>query len=334
MSVYSDGYLPDCLLSADPSVILDAQYDDFDEQSQRLVGHDQTYLQLTPGAFSGRFLSCFLGPDVSVHIEHCNQALEQCVSAHPDAYTIGAVINQTDPFRSNGQAFSTADLMVLPPRGSLHLQSPVNGTVLAVVVQQDRLLHNAGMSARAAEWLIDAGQNIRVLHAPQLTRRIREDVIQAIQNASFENEMTDTVSMIGDALLASMAAKLSLELGNSADHKEPAGQSSYERFMKCRGSIYQAWDTIENMEGLLSRTGIKRRSLHQLFKSQIALGPLTYHRVLRLHLARRALSDPGQAGLSIGDIAAAHGFWNWSQFTQQYQNQFGELPSQTRLTEQ
>ena len=33
-----------------------------------------------------------------------------------------------------------------------------------------------------------------------------------------------------------------------------------------------------------------------------------------------------------GDIAAAHGFWNPSRFAQLYRRQFGELPSETRVS--
>ena len=84
------------------------------------------------------------------------------------------------------------------------------------------------------------------------------------------------------------------------------------------------------MGDILALSGSARRSLQSSFASQIDVGPLTYHRILRLHLARVALRDKLQFGASIGDIAARFEFWNWSQFTHQYQVHFGELPSQTR----
>lgn len=333
MSLLSNRCLPHYLLNADPRVLVDVQYDDFDEQAQQLVGHDQSYIQLSSGPFSGRFLSCFLNPNVSIHIEHCNQALEQTVIGHPDAFSIAVIINEHDRFRPNGRSFSASDVLFLPPKGNLHICSSVNGAILAVVVQKDFLLGQAGLSQRAVDFLndADADTDIRLLHAPQLADRIREDVVQAVESASQVGCSPDAATVSGTALTAGISAKLSLELSRADMLSGPSFDSSYERFFECRESIIRDWDKIHDMESLLWQTNTSRRSLQQSFKTQVETGPLAYHRIIRLHMARRALLDSELLEASIGDVAAEHGFWNWSQFTQHYRNHFGELPSQTRM---
>ncbi|MCB1452789.1 MAG: helix-turn-helix transcriptional regulator, partial [Rhizobiaceae bacterium] len=75
---------------------------------------------------------------------------------------------------------------------------------------------------------------------------------------------------------------------------------------------------------------VSKRTVEQAFSSNVSVGPLTYSRILRLHQVRRKLMDPSMATLSIGDIAAEHGFWDWSRFSQHYRRQFGSLPSAAR----
>lgn len=76
----TNGYFPPWAPGDTRAGIVDDVYDDFERQAERLTGHDQSYIQLTPGAYSGRFLSCAFGPFVSVHFEQANQALEQEVT--------------------------------------------------------------------------------------------------------------------------------------------------------------------------------------------------------------------------------------------------------------
>lgn len=83
---------------------------------------------------------------------------------------------------------------------------------------------------------------------------------------------------------------------------------------------------------LSATTGSSPRSIQLAFAERIRMTPLAYFRAIRLHRARNALlTGAGGRSATIGDIAAAHGFWNWSRFTQLYRRQFDEAPSDTRV---
>lgn len=169
------------------------------------------------------------------------------------------------------------------------------------------------------------------MNAPQLARRIREDVVQAIQSASCDGTGQASAAIIGEALLTGLVSKLSLEIARPGTClSNMIGSTSYEKFIAGRIAIHSSWEKIHSVMICLPKRGGGRRTLQKSFASQVALGPLNYHRLLRLHMARRALGDPSQFSASIGDIAAFHGFWNWSQFTKLYQSHFGQLPSDTR----
>ncbi|MFM7336137.1 MAG: hypothetical protein ACKO1H_17325 [Tabrizicola sp.] len=70
--VLSLPWLPPYAVTRRSPLLLDEAFDDFDAQAERLVHHDQRYLQLTPGRFRGRFLSGIFGTDVALHVEVCD----------------------------------------------------------------------------------------------------------------------------------------------------------------------------------------------------------------------------------------------------------------------
>ncbi len=322
--------MPDYLLRAQPGLITDAQYFDFDEQAERLIGFDQTYIQLSPGPFQGRFLSAEFGQDMAVHIEHCNRALEQSVAAPKSVITLGVVVSQVRPFLVNGSELTRDDVFICASGQDLFFRSPEHGAILAIVIAKDKLSAQTGLSERALEWLQADAFQTRILRAPQLARRVREDTVQALQSACFEGQSKARVAAIGEALLTGVASKLSLEIAGLPKPQEAARNPAFDRFYNCRRILHDRWQDIHSMNDLLTRTRGGRRALQLAFATHVDLGPLTYHRILRLHLAKQALQDPDQFSASIGDIAARFEFWNWSLFTSQYKTHFGELPSQTR----
>ena len=331
MRILSNACAPNYLLSANPGIIHDAQYRDFDEQAERLIGFDQTYLQLTPGPFVGRFLSCFLSDKLSIHLEHCTQAREQSVTGPEDIVTIGVLANAGEPFSLNGRSFTCDNVMISMPDAEFHLHSPVEGAVIAILIQRDHLHGHPGLSAQAKDWLLAPDFGTQLLHAPQLSRRIREDVVQAIQGASVDGTEKASATATGEALLAGLVSNLSLETsGHGTSLSSLIGSASFEKFVAGRNAIHKNWDTIYRVDDLLAVTGGGRRTLQNSFSAHVTLGPLNYHRLLRLHMARRALADPTHISSSIGDIAALYGFWNWSQFSKLYQSHFGQLPSDAR----
>ena len=327
----STRWFPDCSFSAAQPVLHDHVFRDFDQQAEQLVGHDQSYLQLTPGAFRGRFLSGFIGEDVALHLEYCNQALEQQVSGAPGQLSIGVLLNQSGEFRINGTTMSPGNLFFLPPRGALHVLSPTNGEIMAITIRQERLTRDPGLAPQIAAWLAGMDSQVELLHAPQLADRLRADAISALENAT-QATSHETMALIERALVASVAAQLTLQL-STRPHRETGQDAVYERFRACRASLLSDAACLEDTSALASLTNTSKRSVETAFAQHAGVGPLTYFRILRLHRVKRQLICPGSAHLSIGDIAAEHGFWDWSRFSSQYQRHFGELPSSTRRIE-
>jgi hypothetical protein len=246
-----------------------------------------------------------------------------------DHYKFGVVLSNEESFTVKGRPFTTDDFFLLPPSGNLHLISPTHGAVMAVSIKAEVFLKEMTLSPVVLEWVLGLGSQIGFMRANRFARRLREDAIAAIEGFS-QAGGPSSGNLIGQAFVASVTSKLALEWpGVTAQDSGRRGQI-YDRFQRCR-SLLKSDRAMPNFNSKeVDFEGISKRSVEQSFSKTVSMGPLTYHRILRLHDVRRQLADPNGQESSIGDIAAAHGFWDWSRFSQQYRKHFGELPSTTR----
>ncbi len=80
---------------------------------------------------------------------------------------------------------------------------------------------------------------------------------------------------------------------------------------------------------LCGQSGVSDRALRRYFRERFGMGPLAYHRIMRMHAARDALKATKGADGSVTDIARRFGFTRLGAFAAEYRIQFGELPSET-----
>lgn len=306
--------LPPYAISRHAPLLVDETFDDFDAQSERLTAHDQRYLQLTPGPFRGRFLSGFFGPDVALHVEIGNQSLLQEIAGAAECFTFAVTLADEAGFTTNGHLFGTPEVMLLPPRGSLLMCSPVGGSVAACAIHRHALLTHPAVTPALADWLATRdGTSANLLRAPGLAARLRRDWLDALDLASTATPAEGTAARIGQALLASLASGLSLGWRGEV-HNTPLPR----RFQQ-----FRAW------RAAAPDIDLSPRQVEKALTAVTGLGPMSYLRLERLHAARRAL-HVAPAQQSIGDIAASFGFWDWSRFSTAYRQHFGERPSDTR----
>ena len=77
-------------------------------------------------------------------------------------------------------------------------------------------------------------------------------------------------------------------------------------------------------------SGASVRSLQNAFKHYLNTTLTLYLRHQRLYKVRHALLSAAANGLSVTDIALAHGFTHLSKFSHYYKTLFGESPLQTK----
>ncbi|WP_161601879.1 AraC family transcriptional regulator [Brevibacterium senegalense] len=83
-----------------------------------------------------------------------------------------------------------------------------------------------------------------------------------------------------------------------------------------------------SLESLARSSGMSIRSLHALFRSELATTPRKYIRDRRLDRVRQELRDDS-GGDSVSSIASRWGFTHHGRFAASYRERFGELPRST-----
>jgi AraC-like DNA-binding protein len=80
---------------------------------------------------------------------------------------------------------------------------------------------------------------------------------------------------------------------------------------------------------LCRRVGCGRRQLEMVFHEHYGVGPIRFHRQLRMNLARRALQAEGAEWGAVTRVANAYGFTHLGRFAGAYRDLFGEEPRAT-----
>jgi AraC-like DNA-binding protein len=221
-------------------------------------------------------------------------------------------------------------LFVIPPCSTFHMYSPRNASVLACVVRKSHMDRALVSTPHVLEWLSSLEGDVGCLRAPSVARRLRQDAFNAIRvSGSLQNDGLD-LSSIGTALTNSLISSLILDWHVQVQPVSSTPSRSFRRFNKIMSSLGDLNDDSASVAKIASQLDMSKRSIQYAFANEVSQGLSCYLRRQRLHDVRRSLLDPGARSLSIGDVAAQHGLWNWSHFSQQYRQLFGERPSETR----
>lgn len=324
----TDAWMPNYSWSAISKSIIDQEFFDFDEQAERLSSHGQDYLQLSQGRFYGRFVTCPLGDQISIHIEHANQALSQFISGAPDAFAVGVVLSSGSIFRTNGVPICNDRIFIVPPRVDFHLYSPRDATILAYVIDEDFFKEKLALVQRAVEWLATIEQGIFHIHSPAIASRLRHDAFNALKASQIPNPSSITPAQLGNAVIDSFFSALILEINNGIGEIGIEQRSRTFHHFSQTLDIMQCADFLKASDNdFYKKISMSRRSIQNAFAQEVGLGVSGYLRYKRLVAVRRDLRRNADCENTIGDIAAKNGFWNWSHFTKQYKQLFGELPS-------
>lgn len=298
-------------------------FNDIDEQAAQYSGYEQQYQQLSRGPFEGRFCSFNFGDDLNIHLETTNRALAQSASTPRGRYGACVLTQDSPPCALNAETLAQDHVVHCPENRSLEGKTPEGAAIYCLDLSCD-ILPDEGSEMRLVGVLKDASRSreLRELIQAALSTLTALGTISAypavVQN--FKSSLVD--------LLSQMTAELT---ERSRRETRPYNSArSLQVFKRAREYIHHRLADGISIVNLCRETGVSRRSLECVFQSVIGIGPVNYIRVLQLNLIRRDLMSDASAGTSIGVIAARHGVWHWSRFSQYYGMLFGELPSETR----
>jgi len=188
------------------------------------------------------------------------------------------------------------------------------------VIQRNTLLAAADRLGCRIEWsklasaeLLHVGQSALDACARHIQTLLDPDAPHSAQSMQQDNVITALLAMLDAGEVESEACASLLRrrriVGDARDY------------------AMDNQDVPITISMLCEQLHVSRRTLQYCFEDVLGISPMTYLRSLRLNGARRELMQGPPHAVRIGDVAAAWGFSNFSQFSCDYKKLFGESPS-------
>ncbi|HSI48117.1 MAG TPA: helix-turn-helix domain-containing protein [Ideonella sp.] len=310
------------------------QTGDADEQAALLQDWQQDYAQLSAGPFEGRVRELWLG-DLHLFVEDTSRRLLQRGALPAGQLALGVPLSLGQgavSFCGNtdwqGQARAERFCSFSGPAG-FEFVTPEGLCMAGFSLPRQSL---QALASPAQQLAIERLLTRAGLHAaqPQQLQALREQVTTVLAMAQAQPDLlawADAASQLREELLSHLLALLPADGGAPAVLSPARAGTLVARA--------QAWlrqaacaslaDEPPSVATLCGALGVSRRTLQSAFQQTTGLAPAAFLRTVRLTAARRALRE----ARSVAEAATSQGFWHLGQFSQDYRELFGELPSAT-----
>lgn len=190
------------------------------------------------------------------------------------------------------------------------------------------------MFARAGAFENSSNSAMRTLRVTrpnyQVIDQIRGSVHQIMRAAASCPEFESAIA--ANFAAAELLKVASLVVGRQADEPHPNGRPKLPR----QEIIRRSQTLLEERNGepilvteLAAAARVSERTLRTAFQDYYGIGPVRYLQLMRLHQVYRVLSAADGESVSVSEVIAKHGEWDFGRFTARYRRLFGELPSET-----
>ncbi|WP_158243174.1 helix-turn-helix domain-containing protein [Acidimangrovimonas sediminis] len=306
------------------------QTSDIEAQSALLEGWNQSYSQLSGGAFAGTLVEAVL-PRAYLFREVTSHSLLQMGHLDPGMVAVGVPLRIDGPASFAGGRCGGSQLHLFSGRDGFEFHTPEGLDIAVAVIPRSLLM--AGVDAQGCARLGQRLERAQLLSvAPGAFAGLRR-LLTGVLPPDGPRQVPISGKRMA-ALTADLAQHLRSCLLSDAGDAPLTGEGERADTVARRMSIIaDVRDAIEaadaeealNIELLCQRIGVSRRTLQYTFERELGLRPIAYVRALRLNKARRLICQ----GETVTEAATEAGFWHFGRFAQDYRGLFGERPSST-----
>lgn len=307
---------------------------DADEHAQNLSEWNQTYDQISRGRFSGRITELWTDK-AQVFLESTNRQLRQTCAAWEHSVWFGI------PEPTGPQA--AIDCHGIPANGiavhqggvGFELRTPDAFDIYGIVVDREELtryaieveaVDPAALIGRADVLLVDVAAKARLCR--RIDALLAPDALADVANAALDAR--EQCQATQDRILGAIVSLLMTQDDHASRERHAlTRQHRWQCVQRIREYIMEEAPLGVTIPDLCRRFHMSRRTLQYCFEEVTGMAPTAYLRHLRLNGARRDLRRPLRNERSVSQIAVQWGFNHFGQFSQDYRQLFGELPSET-----
>jgi AraC family ethanolamine operon transcriptional activator len=295
-----------------------------DEQARLLESWNQTYCQISRGAFDGSVSSVHAGA-VHILVERMNRTVYQRGCVDVSRIAVGIPFQLEGHALLCGQVSHLDGLHVFSGPGGFEFLSPDKHVVvnleIAPLELSDPLLRLAMDNVQQA-----LGNQPGVLNADPARLQAFRTTLAGLLDAVTCEPSTLADASVCASFERSVIVGLSDLLLDLSDTDTRTGPSrNWKLVGAVRELVEASADCPLSVADLCLRLGVSRRTVQYAFDEILGANPASYLRAVRLDRVRKDLLHAG----SVTDAATRWGFWHFGHFSNDYREQFGELPSET-----
>ena len=150
---------------------------------------------------------------------------------------------------------------------------------------------------------------------------IRRLVELITQNRNLSNHIV--YNLIEQELIDLLVGCIAFALPNNTEIDLP-----YPKFARVIDYIHDNLSNVTSVQQICESTQVPERTVRRLISKKYSLSPKNYLTKLRLNEVRKGLKKDSDYA-NVFQIASEYNFWHMGQFSRDYKNLFGELPSDT-----
>lgn len=296
---------------------------------------NQTYSQISAGPLESSLMQL-----KSTHAHVFREQISQRVVQHGEApkgkmcFAIPAAVSGT--VRMQGREADANSLFVLRGGEEFMFHMPMGMDMLSITF--DGELFESALEAMPSPGDIRTLLRQPVIKVPSQRLEECRDQLLALFSSALAIDAPDASDASGgtpdlerDLEREMLDGLLGLLADPTCDRNQRPGSSTQSFIVdKCHRLTVSDAANAPSVIELCQRLQISRRTVQNSFRTVAETTPVKYLRSVRLNGVRRELMATRASDLAIGDAAANWGFFHMSHFAADYQELFGELPSQTR----
>ncbi len=305
------------------------RFDDVSVHAASVPEWHQTYSQITSGALESSLMQ-LTSARFHVFREQINQRVVQHGEAPKGKVCFAVPIAIPGAIRMQGREADDSSIFFLRGGEEFMFHMPMGMDMLAITFERE--MFDLAMASVPAFGEITTLLRQPVIKLPP--RRVavcRQRLLAMFSEALLNDELGNTQDREEELEQAMLHELLRLMTDPDCDRGQRSGSSSHSFIVeKCHRLAISDTINVPSVIELCQRLKVSRRTVQNSFRSVVETTPVNYLRSVRLNGVRRTLTSTHPSELSIGDAAAQWGFFHLSHFAAEYQELFGELPSQTR----
>ncbi|MCU7835659.1 MAG: helix-turn-helix domain-containing protein [gamma proteobacterium symbiont of Taylorina sp.] len=325
---------------SDIIILLDREFDSFEELSHLAVQWDADFRQLSAVQYKSSVFQAMTGSILISNVNFgCN--VEQRGSTPQGMRTFAVLDSNCSEVHWFGHIVSKDDLLIFPSHGDVDSFSQAGFNVTAISIPEELL----------AEFFEQNGfDNISKIMEPgeMVTRTSQNNInelrylFQQLKNILQKKtlELTKPIIHLNNSQLSGDEPQnqILLSIFNIMTNDCDTNRSTLHDLSSHRRShalqLIINYIKINNKKNIPIKTlcyvaQISERTLQYLFKRELGLTPKAYIKGQKLYSIHKELRSSNQFNVGITDIANKYGFWHMGQFAADYYKIYGELPSVT-----